>query len=304
MSKTITKTISRTATRWAYYLFLQLFRFLPLPLIIAVADVLIPVAFWPLARMRKHAQESLTIAFGKEKTVKEINSILRNCFFNLGRGAVELFCYIYRPSLISLRVHFAPCSRENLDNALKENKGIVGVTAHFGNFPLMLLYLTQLGYPVHALIRPNRDGGIEKSFKKLEKKMKFRVIDSYPRKDCVRKSFQALRAKELVVILMDQNTERSSGVFVNFFGHPASTPTGAVVFAMRTGSPILPLFTLRDGTGSHKVIIEPHFYLEQKATDKETLHHNVQKITTIIEKYIRQYPTEWAWMHRRWKDKK
>ena len=89
---------------------------------------------------------------------------------------------------------------------------------------------------------------------------------------------------------------------MDFFGRKARTPTGAVVFAMRTGSPILPVFTLRDGEDSHKIIIEPHFYLENKSTDGETLQYNVQKITNIIERYIRKYPKEWVWMHQRWKN--
>jgi KDO2-lipid IV(A) lauroyltransferase len=73
---------------------------------------------------------------------------------------------------------------------------------------------------------------------------------------------------------------------------------------MRTGAPLLPIFTLRDGdSDKHTVMIEKHFYLEQKATDEETIQYNVQKLTNIIEKYIRKYPHEWGWMHRRWKSR-
>ena len=72
---------------------------------------------------------------------------------------------------------------------------------------------------------------------------------------------------------------------------------------MRTHSPILPMFTVRDGKDSHKIMIEPHFYLEIRPTEEETLQFNVQRITNIIEKYIRQYPAEWGWMNKRWKSK-
>jgi len=144
---------------------------------------------------------------------------------------------------------------------------------------------------------------IEKHFQTLRSKTGIKTILSYPRETCVRRSFKALRAKEIIIILMDQNTGSKSGVFVDFFGQKAGTPIGAVVFAMRTGSPILPMFTVRDGKDSHKIIIEPHFYLEKKSTDEETLQHNVQKITTIIEGYVRKYPTEWVWMHQRWKSR-
>ena len=276
---------------------------MPLSLIFWISDGLIALAYPALIQLRKIAKGSLTIAFGKEKSEDEINKILHDCFFTLGRGFIELFCYVQRPSLILKKLHFTPGSQENLDKAIKENKGVVAVSAHFGNFSLALLYLGKLGYPIHTIIRPSRDPEIEKSFQEQRNRMNFRTILSLPRYTCVKQSLTALRKKEIVAILMDQNTDSRSGVFVDFFGRKAGTPTGAVVFAMHTGSPILPIFTVRDGKDSHKIMIEPYFYLEIKPTEAETLQHNVQKITTIIEKYIRQYPAEWGWINRRWKSK-
>ena len=268
-----------------------------------LSNGLLSIAFPCLVNMRKIAKETLTTAFAKEKSEEEIDQILHDCFFNLGRGYIEMFCYIQRPALILKKLHLSAGSRENLDNAIKENKGVVAVSAHFGSFSLMLLHLGKLGYPIHTIIRPSRDKNIEKSFQEQRSRMNFKTILSYPRYTCVRQSLTALRAKEIVAVLMDQNSDEKSGVFVDFFGQKAGTPTGAVIFAMRTGSPILPMFTVRDGKDSHKIMIEPHFYLEIKSTDEETLQHNVQKITNIIEKYIRQYPTEWGWMNKRWKSK-
>jgi len=303
MVKKTIKNIKRTLARWAYYFFFWFFSLLPLKFIFMISNGLVAIAFPLFINMRKIAKESLTTAFSKEKTEDEINHILRACFFNLGRGYIEMFCYIQRPELILKKLHLSPGSRKNLENAIKENKGVVGVSAHFGNFSLMLLYLTKLGYPVHTIIRPSRDAKIEKSFQAHRSRMGFKSILSYPRYTCVRQSLTALRVKEIVVVLMDQNTDGKSGVFVDFFGQKAGTPTGAVIFAMRTGSPVLPMFTVRDGKDSHKIIIEPHFYIENKPTDEETLQYNVQKITNIIEGYIRKYPAEWGWMHRRWKSK-
>jgi len=303
MFKKMIKRFKRALARWAYYFFFWLFSILPLKLVFMISDGLLSIAFLSLINMRKIAKESLTIAFGQEKSEEEINQILKTCFFGLGRGFIEMFCYVQRPKYILKMLHLTPGSRENLDNALKENKGVVGVSAHFGNFSLMLLYLSKLGYPIHTIIRPSRDAIIEKNFQAQRAKMNFKTILSYPRYTCVRQSLTALRKKEIVAVLMDQNTDEKAGVFVDFFGRKAGTPTGAVIFAMRTGSPILPMFTIRDGKGSHKIFIEPHFYLEIKPTEEETLQYNVQKITNIIEKYIRLYPAEWGWMNRRWKSK-
>jgi len=303
MNKKIIKPVKRALARWAYYFFYWLFSLLPLKFIFMISNGLLSVTFPFLINMRKIAKETLTIALSKEKSEDEINQILRACFFNLGRGYIEMFCYIQRPQLILKKLHLSPGSLENLENAIKENKGVVGVSAHFGNFCLMLLYLSKLGFPLHTIIRPSRDEKIEKSFQAHRSRMNFKTILSFPRYSCVRQSLTALRAQEMVAVLMDQNTDEKAGVFVDFFGQKAGTPTGAVVFAMHTGSPILPMFTVRDGQDSHKIIIEPHFYLEIKSTDEETLQFNVQKITDIIEKYIRLYPTEWGWMNKRWKSK-
>ena len=303
MYKNILKKIKRALARWAYYFFYWFFSLLPLKLIFILSDGLLSIGYSFLINMRKLAKESLTTAFAKEKSEDEINRIMRECFFNLGRGYIEMFCYIQRPHLIREKLHLTEGSRENLDRAIKENKGVVGVSAHFGSFSLMLLHLLQLGYPIHTIIRPNRDEIMEKSFQSHRSRMKFKTILSYPRFTCVRQSLKVLHAKEIVVVLMDQNTDEKNGVFVDFFGRKAGTATGAVIFAMRTGSPILPMFTVRDGKDSHKIIIEPHFYLEIKPTEAETLQYNVQKITNIIERYIRQYPAEWGWMNKRWKSK-
>ncbi|MBF0571068.1 MAG: hypothetical protein HQL12_04265 [Candidatus Omnitrophica bacterium] len=303
MTKKAIKQIKRALARWAYYFFYWFFSLLPVNFIFMISNGLMSIAFPFLINLRKIARESLTIAFAKEKSEEEINRTLHDCFFNLGRGYIEMFCYIQRPKLILKKLRLTEGSLKNLENALKENKGVVGVSAHFGSFPLMLLHLSKLGYPVHTILRPSRDEKIEKSFQAHRSRMNFKTILSYPRYTCIRQSLTVLRSKEIVVVLMDQNTDAKSGVFVDFFGQKAGTPIGAVVFAMRTGSPILPMFTLRDGKDSHKIIIEPHFYLEIKPTDEETLQYNVQKITNIIEKYIRQYPEEWSWMNKRWKSK-
>ena len=303
MDKDFIKRTKRALARWAYYFFLWFFNLLDYRLVKAMSNGLISIAFIVVKRMRKVAKESLTIAFGKEKSEAEIEAIVRKCFFNLGRSGIEMLCYTQRPKMILNNFSFSPGSRENLERALSEGNGVMAFSAHFGNFPLMLLYLAQCGYPTNAIIRPSRDEKIEASFEESRTRLGLKTIHSYPREACVRQSLKALRNKELLVVLLDQNTGSKSGVFVDFFGQKAGTATGPIIFALRTGSPMLPVFCVRNGEDTHELIIEPHFHLEIKATDEETLQYNVQKITNIIEGYIRKYPTEWGWMHRRWKSK-
>jgi KDO2-lipid IV(A) lauroyltransferase len=304
MFKDVKKNIERTLVRWAFYFFSWLFRTLPYPVIKAISGGLLALVYFVLRRMRNAAMSTLGIAFGKEKSQEELEKICKDCFYNAGRGAIEIGSFTARPALIKETFSFEGNSRENLDAAFKEGRGVIGISAHFGNFPMMLLYLAQMGYPTNAIIRPNRDQIIEKDFQASRSRLGLKTVHSYPREDCVAQSLKALRDKELLVVLLDQNTGSKSGVYVDFFGQKAGTATGPIIFAMRTGAPLLPIFTLRQGnTDTHKVVIEKHFYLEQKATDEETIQYNVQKLTNIIEGYIRKYPTEWGWMHRRWKSR-
>jgi len=304
MFKDAKKKLERTLVRWAYYFFSWLFRVLPYSVIKAISGGLLVVVYFILHRMRKAAMSTLGIAFGKEKSQAELKKICEDCFYNAGRGVIEVGAFMARPSLIKETFSFEGNSRENLEAALKEGKGVIGISAHFGNFPLMLLYLAQMGYPTNAIIRPSRDEIVEKDFQAARSRLGLKTVHSYPREACVSQSLKALRDKELLVVLLDQNTGSKSGVYVDFFGQKAGTATGPMIFAMRTGAPLLPIFTLRNGdTDTHTLVIEKHFYLEQKATDEETVQHNVQKLTNIIEGYIRKYPHEWGWMHRRWKSR-
>ena len=302
MFKDFKKKIERTLVRGVYYFFSWLFKVLPYPVIKAISGVLLAMVYFVLRRLRKAAMGTLNIAFGKEKSQVELNKICKDCFYNAGRGVIELGVFTHRPSLIKDKFSFEGNSRENLDAALKEGHGVIGISAHFGNFPLMLLYLAQMGYQTNAIIRPSRDEIIEKDFQASRSRLGLKTVHSYPREACVTQSLKALRDQELLVVLLDQNTGSKSGVYVDFFGQKAGTATGPIIFAMRTGAPLLPIFTLRQGNSDHHtLVIEPHFYLEQKATDEETIQYNVQKLTNIIEGYIGKYPREWGWMHRRWK---
>src|SRR4029077_6142732 len=155
MFKDVKKKIERTLVRWAFYFFSWLFRVLSYPAIKAMTGGLLAAIYFLLQRQRRTAMSSLSIAFGKEKSQEELQKICKDCFYNAGRGAIEIGAFMARPYLIKETFSFEGDSREHLDAALKEGKGVIGISAHFGNFPLMLLYLAQMGYPTNAIIRPS-----------------------------------------------------------------------------------------------------------------------------------------------------
>jgi len=151
-------------------------------------------------------------------------------------------------------------------------------------------------------MRHMRDNRAEKMFMDARQRFNIKTIYSQPRDVCVNKTLEALRNNELVFIPMDQNFG-TGGVFVDFFERKAATATGPIVLAKRTGASVLPCFIVRQKDDRHKIIFEPALNLEQGANSRETVVINIQRLTSIIESYIRRYPAEWGWIHRRWKSK-
>lgn len=256
------------------------------------------LGYYFAAGQRRVALESLNIAFGRDKTIQEKEKIAKDCFVFMAKSAIELLFLIDRPSLLRERVEIA--GRENLDNALSKGRGVILVSAHFGNFPLLLARLGLAGYPVTAVMRPMRDVRAEKFFLAKRGRFDIKIIHTQPRNTCVNSILEALRNNEIIFILMDQNFG-TNGIFVDFFGRKAATATGPVVFARRIKAEILPCFITRREDNTEKIIFEPSLQLEEGRNSQETVFINTQKLTGIIESYIRKYPAEWSWIHRRWK---
>jgi KDO2-lipid IV(A) lauroyltransferase len=256
------------------------------------------VGFHVAKKQRKIALESLAIAFGQDKSIYEIQKIAKDCFIFMAKAGLEIMFLMDRPKLLKERVEML--GKENLDQALARGKGVILVSAHFGNFPLMMARLALSGYKIAGIMRPMRDSRAEKIFAAKRNRVNIKTIYNQPRSTCVNKTIESLRNNELVFIPIDQNFG-TGGVFVDFFGKKAATATGPVVLAQRTKAVILPCFIIRQRDDTHKIIFEPPLNLEQGRSSQETVIINIQRLTNIIESYIRKYPAEWGWIHRRWK---
>jgi KDO2-lipid IV(A) lauroyltransferase len=258
------------------------------------------LGYFAAGRQRKIALESLNIAFGAEKTEDELKKIAKDSFTFMAKSGLEIMHLLDHPGFLRERVEIA--GKEILDSALAKGKGVILVSAHFGNFPLILARLCMDGYKGCGIMRLMRDSRVEKIFSKKRQNFRVKTIYSQPRDVCVRQTLAALRNNEIVFIPLDQNFG-TSGIFVDFFGRKAATAVGPVVFAQRADSVILPCFVIRDENDRHQIIFEPPLLLEAGNNSKETILINIQKLTGIIESYIRKYPAQWGWIHRRWKSK-
>ncbi len=295
------RAFQRALARYGLFTFIWLFSWLPRAVLLPMARFCLWIGYQFIRKQRRIARESLEVAFGRTKSPEEIQAIVRACFSTLGKDMVEMFYYLSRNRVVGNRVRFE--GEKRLREALARGKGVIAVTAHFGNFPIMMLRCVQKGYKVNAIIRPARDAALEQYLLRRRREVGIETIYAVPRRPCVAKTLRALRNNEIVFILMDQNFGGKGGVYIDFFGQKAATATGPVTFAQRTGAEILPMFIRRTGDDCHTVTIEPPVPLAQGRDEQEVAEKTMTRITRLIERYVRRYPHHWAWMHRRWKSR-
>ncbi|MDD4953846.1 MAG: lysophospholipid acyltransferase family protein [Candidatus Omnitrophica bacterium] len=298
--KKLRKNIARFFAWLGLIFFSLISKFLPLSFLFALAKGISLIGYKLDKKHREVALESLSIAFGQDKTRSQIEQIAKDSFFFMAKSGIEILYLSDRPRLMDKKIQMA--GREHLDAALAKGNGVIMVSAHFGSFPLALARLTLSGYKAAIIMRTMRDARADKMIKAKRDKFNIKTIYTQPRATCVNMTIDALRNNEIVFIPIDQNFG-SGGVFVDFFGRKAATATGPVVLAQRTKAVILPCFMLRQDDDSHKMIIEPALELQEGSNRQDTISVNIQKLTNIIESYIRKYPAEWGWIHRRWKSK-
>lgn len=296
--KKIKKSISRFLGWIGIHFVTFVVRVIPSSWLYGFAKGIAKLGYSLAGKQRKIALESLSMAFGNDKSRQDIEKIAKDCFSYMSKSAVELMFLMDKPQVLKKVVSFE--KKENLDKALSKGKGVILVSAHFGNFPLLLARLSLEGYKASGIMRPMRDERVEKIFQKKRERFNVKTIYSQPRNVCVDMTIKTLRNNEIVFIPIDQNFG-TAGVFVDFFGKKAATATGPVIFAQRTKASLVPCFIIRQSDDTHKIIFEPEIPLEEAATPQEAIVINIQKLTNVIEAYIRKYPAEWGWIHRRWK---
>lgn len=296
------KRFLRRIGRKVFYAIRRIMKYSPNWVFKIIEPIFITVGNVFIGRKRHVVFENLQSVFGNEMGAKEINSIARNWFKNMSSGMIELLYLIDRPDEIIKRVNIE--GEDNLITALSQGRGVILVSAHFGNFVLMMLRVAMAGYKTNYITRRMKDEEFREYVYDYCFEKGVQTIYSLPFRECIGQSFKALKDNQLLFILMDQNHGQRNSVFVDFLGKPAATATGPVIFANRSKAPILPVFIRNDGINRHKIIIEPPVKLETPEQEELFLQFNTAKLTKIIEGYVRRYPHEWGgWMHLRWKTK-
>lgn len=256
------------------------------------------LVYYILPKYRKTALANLRLAFGGEKSAGELRAIARRVFENLGKNAFELirFPRINEKNIDALVTIDNPA---RLNRAFEKGAGVIIITAHIGNWELMAATLRLKGYPGVTVGRRIYFHKYDRYLNYLRKTHDVNVVY---RDDSPREILKILKENRIVGIVADQDVDSVAGVFVNFFGHPAYTPAGPAALAKTTGAPLVPVFIIRKN-GRHVLFVEEPVELADTADKEKDLVENTQRWSNVVESYIRRYPEQWVWMHRRWKTK-
>jgi KDO2-lipid IV(A) lauroyltransferase len=253
-------------------------------------------AYHLLRRERRKTLANLALAYGEEKNAAERARIARGVFVNLGRNLMELALY---SRLTEQNMHqlVSMEGKEIVDRALAGGKGALVITGHIGNWELIPTYFLAIGYTGGVVARRIYYEKYERLLFRLRKSRGFRV---FYRDESPKEVLRTLRNNEVVGILADQDVRKLDGVFVDFFGIPAYTPTAPVLIAMKSGAPLLPSRIVREGR-RHRILIDEPLPLRVTGDRQADLVYNTQLWSMSIERYIREHPDQWVWMHRRWR---
>lgn len=247
---------------------------------------------------KKITMENLRLSF-PDLPQSRIAEIARQAYQNLVLNAVEHLCLSNMTGEDLQRIVTIE-GEELLKKAFARGKGVVYVGGHFGNWEYMGGTVSSMGYKLAYVVSEISNYYIDKMVNDHRRQMGVEIINKGV---ATRGIIKSLRDNYGIAMLMDQDAGRS-GVFVNFFGRPCSTPPGPALFALKTGAAMLFVSPVRQPDGTIRASFAEIDVDYEKGVTNENILDIIQRCTTMLESQIRLHPDHWLWMHRRWKTKK
>ena len=270
---------------------------LPRPLARAAGITLGWIICFLHRRLRWVGMRNLALAY-PEMSRRKRARILRGVFTSLGRQLAEvcLFPKYTRENVEEVVVYDG---FENFQRAVARGKGVLFLTGHLGGWELSAFAHSLYGHPLHVVMRALDNPYLDRLTREYRSMHGNSMID---KDEPVRALLSAMKAGETVGILMDTNMTPPQGVFVDFFGIPACTPSGLARIALRTDAAVVPGFTIWDPElQKYRLRFDPVVEVIRTGNDEADIVANTQRFTKIIEDFVRRYPDQWLWVHRRWK---
>jgi KDO2-lipid IV(A) lauroyltransferase len=270
---------------------------IPRPLARWLAGILAFAVYWAFGRLRRVGERNLALAF-PEHSSKTRRAELRGVYRHLGWQLVE-FCRMARYTAENTRDWIRTEGLDHYLAAQARGKGVLVLTGHLGAWELSSFYHSLMGHPMGMLIRRLDNRRLDDFVNAIRCLHGNHVLH---KDDFGRGLLTAMRAGETVGILMDTNMTPPQGVFVSFFGIEACTGSGLPHVALKTGAAVLPGFMLWEPKeGRYVLHFGPELIFTRSGDKQADLLAATRQCTQAIESWIRRYPDQWLWIHRRWK---
>ncbi|MBS1840133.1 MAG: lysophospholipid acyltransferase family protein [Acidobacteria bacterium] len=270
---------------------------LPRPVARALAVVTVRILLFVAPKLKRVAMFNLQIAFPDWSDARRKQTIGTMARY-LAWQAVEFARFPrYKRSNIENVIEIE--GHENFLEAQRRGKGVLILTGHIGAWELSSFAHAVYGYPMHYMARPLDNARLDAFVNRYRELSGNKPIY---KNESARAVLKTLHGGGIVGILADQNTLPEEGTFVEFFGKPACTTTGIARLALHTGAPIVPGYAYWDEKArKYKLRFDPPVELIVTGNSEQDIRENTQRFAQITENIIRQFPTQWVWLHARWK---
>ena len=246
----------------------------------------------------KSSLNGLRMVFGDRMSERQLKKLNRRVVIHFAQMLFEV-PHILRLNLKNLHRYVSFENEKAFTDALAKGKGCFILTGHFGNWELMSAAIT-LKFQASgiAVARPSDFAPVEELLMRLRTRFGTEIV---PKKKAMKKLLMGTRTNKAMGILQDQNVDWYEGVFVPFMGEWACTNKGLALIAMKTGAPVVPVFSARQPDGRYRVVFENEVDLIRSGSKLADTEENTAEFNRIINKYIYWYPDQWFWFHKRWK---
>ena len=289
----------KTRRYYIYHLLrmaLFLSRFVPLRVLLCVAEFAGRIGFAVLSKYRDIAVDNLERIFPErhDENVK----IAEKVFVNFVKNGAEWIKLLSMSPDEVRNIIPEVLGREYLDRVLSRGKGALVMGFHFGNWELLGIGLRVLGYPGALVARRIYFDRYDDIITGMRSRFEARVIY---RDESPKKMLAELKKGNILGIVPDQDVDSVDGVFVDFLGYPAYTPTAPVKIASAAGTSIVPVFVVRGAGNKHTMIIEKPIEVPERIKDRCEIEKYTREWSDMLDVYVRKYPEQWVWVHKRWK---
>ncbi|MEQ8362996.1 MAG: lysophospholipid acyltransferase family protein [Cyclobacteriaceae bacterium] len=239
----------------------------------------------------------LGLAYSKEKSFREVLDLSKETFKMLGKNAGDVLRARGVKSMEDLNKFLITHGIENFEAASAKGKGVIFLTCHLGAFDLQITNMALRGLKPNIIGTPLKDERLNDLL--FNYRNAYGAIAVERGKETLR-LIKALKTAGSIAILIDQDTKVKSR-FVDFFNMKAATPVGATILAMKTGAAVVPTYIYLGDDNMQHMHILPEIPLILTGDEEKDMVVNTQNYTAFIEEQVRAHPSQWVWMHERWK---